>query len=235
MGITDGKGRDYSKERAYWSNELWEAECTNCNKIGHYHEFRADLEQTNKNVREMPKRRPVGSLCRDCIKISNANRYLGMSMEEMTYSRYKGQMRSEGNGVDLTFEEFMKYWPKDNRCPVRQDITFQRYPEEDREMWTKGGRHWPFTPTIDHFYPDRPLSKDNFWIISWRANEMKSDMFVIEIEALYRAIKRFKGDTSVGKDILRDIDVAYRIDEIKRYVGKYPPECLESVKIHRKL
>ena len=64
---------------------------------------------------------------------------------------------------------------------------------------------------------------------------MKSDMFVIEIEALYRAIKRFKGDTSVGKDILRDIDVAYRIDEIKRYVGKYPPECLESVKIHRKL
>ena len=26
MGITGGKGRDYSKEKAYWSNELWEAD-----------------------------------------------------------------------------------------------------------------------------------------------------------------------------------------------------------------
>lgn len=225
-----------TKRAGYWNNELWEAECTDCYKVLNYNMFRVDLKTTNANIRDSPNRRPVGSYCKDCMSVRNAKRYDGMSMEYRCYDRgYKDVMRRECGEVDLTFEEFMEHWPKDNKCPVRNDITFQRYPDEDKEMWTKGGRHWPFTPTVDHIKPDKPLNKDNFWIISWRANEMKSDMFKAEIEALYYAVMQRTGRVYVGEKNLEILDVQRKINDISMFVGKYTPERLESIKTHRKL
>ena len=219
---------------AYWCDKEQRAQCTKCKEIKPYSEFWT----FNKEYREKyGQRRPVQSMCKDpCAKARNAKRYDGMSMEYRCYDRgYKDVMRRECGEVDLTFEEFMEHWPKDNKCPVRNDITFQRYPDEDKEMWTKGGRHWPFTPTVDHIKPDKPLNKDNFWIISWRANEMKSDMFKAEIEALYYAVMQRTGRVYVGEKNLEILDVQRKIDDISMFVGKYTPERLESIKTHRKL
>jgi peroxiredoxin family protein len=223
------------KGSCYWSNELWEAECTCCRKVFHYHEFRKDLKRTNENIRLNPKRRPVSNLCTKCTSDANAKRYQSFNMYEMTYNRYRDIMRKEGNDVDMTYEEFMELWPKDNKCPIRNDITFQRYPKEDRELWTRGGRHWPFTPTVDHLYPDKPMCKENFWVISWRANEIKSDMFVAEIEALYHAIQKRRGKLIAGSDYFEVMEVKRKVDDIKEYVGKYTPKHLESIERHRKL
>ena len=223
------------KGSCYWSNELWEAECTCCRKVFHYHEFRKDLKRTNENIRLNPKRRPVSNLCTKCTSDANAKRYQSFNMYEMTYNRYRDIMRKEGNDVDMTYEEFMELWPKDNKCPIRNDITFQRYPKEDRELWTRGGRHWPFTPTVDHLYPDKPMCKENFWVISWRANEIKSDMFVAEIEALYHAIQKRRGKLIAGSDYFEVLEVERKVDDIKEYVGKYTPKHLQSIERHRKL
>ena len=224
---------------AYWSNELWEAECSGCRKVFHYHEFRKDLKKTNEQIKLYPKRRPVNSLCTKCTAVVNAKRYDSFNMYEMTYNRYRDIMRKEGNDVDMTYEEFMELWPKDNKCPIRNDITFQRYPKEDKELWTRGGRHWPFTPTVDHLYPDKPMCKENFWVISWRANEIKSDMFVAEIEALYHAIQKRRGKVYRGKSLevlsVERMEVEGKIENIREYVGKYTPKHLESIERHRKL
>ena len=144
-------------------------------------------------------------------------------------------MRSEGNDCDLTFEEFKELWPKDNRCPVRNDIVLQLYPLEDKHLWGKGGRHYPCTPTIDHFYPDKPMSKNNFWVISWRANETKSDMFKAEIEALYHAVMQKSGKTYIGEENNEILRVRQKINDISPYVGKYTPDRLKSINRHRKL
>jgi len=219
---------------AYWCNNKGEAECSTCHEIKPYSDFNMFNEKYRNTY---PNRRPVQSLCKiPCVQQANAGRYDGMSMEERCYDRgYKDVMRVEGNEVDLTFEEFMEHWPKDNRCPVRNDIIFQRYPQEDKELWTKGGRHWPFTPTVDHIKPDQPLSKDNFWIVSWRANEMKTDMFKAEIEALYHALMQRQGKLYIGDEIFEIMDVQRKINDISSFVGKYTPERLESIRTHRKL
>tara|TARA_X000001382_G_scaffold127846_1_gene116384 strand:+ start:96 stop:779 length:684 start_codon:yes stop_codon:yes gene_type:complete len=224
-----------TKRAGYWNNELWEAECTDCYKVFNYHMFRVDLKTTNANIKDFPKRRPVGSYCKDCMAVRNAKRWEVMSDYQLVYDRYKTIMRKEGNDVDMTYEEFMTYWPKNNKCPVRKDIVFQPYPKDDKILWTRGGRHWPLCPTVDHFYPDKPLNKNNFWIISWRANEMKSDMMIAEIESLYHATQQFKGKSYTGDTLLEIMDVEYKLDMIKEYVGKYTPERLESIKKHRKL
>lgn len=174
------------------------------------------------------------SHCKDCETKARLDTYRD-DMVKTKYKQYKSIMRSEDNDCDLTYEEFEAMWPKDNRCPIRRDIVFQFYPQEDRHLWSKGGRHWPFTPTIDHLFPDKPLCKDNFWVISWRANETKSDMFVAEIEALYHAIQQRRGKHYIGSDYLEVLEVERKIDDIKEYVGKYSPKHLESIKTHRKL
>jgi len=174
------------------------------------------------------------SHCKDCLTQKALDVYRN-DMVMTKYKQYKSIMRSEGNDCDLTYEEFEAMWPENNRCPIRNDIIFQFYPEEDRKLWSKGGRHWPCTPTIDHLYPDKPMCKENFWIISWRANETKSDMFVAEIEALYHAIQQRRGKIYIGDDYIEILDVERKIDDIKEYVGKYTPKHLESIKKHRKL
>tara|TARA_R110000744_G_scaffold37513_1_gene85864 strand:+ start:670 stop:1782 length:1113 start_codon:yes stop_codon:yes gene_type:complete len=228
----------FQSSPSYWSNELWEAECQDCKETKHYHEFRKDFNRTNESIRTHPLRRPVSSYCLDpCNKARNVRRFVGWDMYDFCYDNYKRQMIKEKNELDiLTKEEFVKdYWPKNNKCPVRNDITLCRYPPEERELWTSGGRHWPFTPTIDHIYPDKPLSKDNFWIISWRANEIKSDMYVAEVEALYHALMQRKGKVYVGEEAHELMNVRRKINDISNYVGKYPKERLESIKRHRKL
>ena len=75
--------------------------------------------------------------------------------------------------------------------------------------------------------------------ISWRANEIKSDMFVAEIEALYHAIQKRRGKVYRGKSLevltVERMEVEGKIDNIKEYVGKYTPKHLESIERHRKL
>ena len=206
--------------------------------------FKSDTHKECKTCRDIKQRSEYtiaehntdgqSSHCRECTSKHSWDVY----REDMIltkYKQYSSIMRSEGNDCDLTLEEFKERWPKDNRCPVRRDVIMDFYPAEDKELWNKGGRHWPITPTIDHFYPDKPMSKDNFWIISWRANETKSDMLGVEIEALYHAYMQKKGKVYTGEDALVLVKLEQDLEKMKDYVGKYTPDRLESINRHRKL
>ena len=199
-------------------------ECKTCNDV----KLHSEYPPAKGNIRGL------SSHCRDCTSIKQQIEYRE-DMISTKYKNYKSIMRSEGNDCDLTFEEFEKRWPKGDKCPVRKDITMSFYPEEDKELWNKGGRHWPLTPTIDHLYPDEPLSKDNFWVISWRANETKSDMLGTEIEALYHAYMQKKGKTYTGESALKLLKLEQDLEKVGSYVGKYTDERLKSIERHRKL
>jgi hypothetical protein len=144
-------------------------------------------------------------------------------MKRFKYRLYGRTMREEGNDCDMTFEEFLEHWPKDNKCPMLGH-ELNVFPKEERGKWT-GGRHYPFTPCVDHIDPRKDLSKDNLEIICWRANELKSDAIPEEIELLYRHLEL--RDDIYWKGSLMDIVSVSAVEAIKiklretEWVGKY--------------
>ena len=143
----------------HWWNDK-EAECTKCKLVLKHSQF----HKNNTNY----TRRPVNTTCLECTKdIVFESRRKNIKREK--YRLYKRTMKDEGNKCDITYEEFLDMWPKDNRCPILGH-ELNIHPREERGKWT-GGRHYPYTPCMDHIDPRMPMSKNNLQIISWRANE----------------------------------------------------------------
>jgi hypothetical protein len=183
------------------------AECTKCKEILLHSEFGAKASNGL---------RPVAPTCKTCtsdITFEQRRR----DIKTTTYRRYKYQMRKEGNDHDMTYEEFERdVWPYDNRCPILGH-KLRYYPIEERGQWA-GGRHYPYTPCVDHIDPREELSKNNVQVISWRANELKGDAIPEEIHLLSIYMKDI---FSIGDDVLED----FRHKETLRqtgWVGKYP-------------
>jgi len=197
--------------RAWWYNET-HAECGQCRQIKPKSEF-------------SPKKRGGRNCdprCRECNNEYQTNKRRALPLPLHAYRKYKYSMRSEGNDCDLSFEEFLEtHWPKDGRCPVL-GWKFEHAPEG----WTtskvnpkKGGRQYPFIPSTDHIDPTKPLSKDNMWIISMRANEVKNDMLPQEIHLLSNAMKRLKGGL-VSRHFFREQELYRTQLKNKGYAGK---------------
>tara|TARA_R100000005_G_C4916503_1_gene151765 strand:- start:58 stop:705 length:648 start_codon:yes stop_codon:yes gene_type:complete len=206
MGKTNyGKSRITGKKDHWW-NET-HAECTKCKKVFKHSDFHG---------RSGRGKRPVAPTCKPCTSdIEFAKRRKDIVLTK--YKNYKSIMRSEGNDCDLTLEEFRNIWPKDDKCPIL-GYTMKLYPIEERGEW-KGGRHYPYTPTIDHVDPRQPLSKDNFWVISWRANEIKSDTIPCEVALLNHALIRLKG--GVINNFFLQKEAALQQLDSAQWLGKY--------------
>ncbi len=56
-------------------------------------------------------------------------------------------------------------------------------------LFSEGGRT-DNTPSIDRIVPEKGYTKDNIRIISWRANRIKNDATLEELEKLVKYIKR---------------------------------------------
>ena len=48
----------------------------------------------------------------------------------------------------------------------------------------------PNSPTLDRIDPNKGYTKDNVWITSWRANKLKSDASLDELERLVTSLKQ---------------------------------------------
>jgi hypothetical protein len=95
-----------------------------------------------------------------------------------TYQSYKRKRRDQSRKdrfdeppeVDMTYEEFVEIWPKDGKCPHFHN----------KLIITPLKGRTDSTPSIDRKDSDKPYSKDNIEIVSWRYNHCKSDTTVEE-------------------------------------------------------
>tara|TARA_R100000988_G_scaffold98680_1_gene67005 strand:+ start:538 stop:1209 length:672 start_codon:yes stop_codon:yes gene_type:complete len=196
----------------WWCDDVKKAECTGCKEVLDYSKY---LKSTG-SAKWKEGYRPVLAMCKSCDRTRQFD-LRRKNLMRSKYRDYKYQMRREGNDYDLNLEEFAEYWPKDNLCPVL-GYELKLYPAEERGKWT-GGRHYPYTPTIDHIDPRQPLSKDNFWIISWRANEIKSDTIPCEVALLNHALIRLKGGV-INNFFLQKEAALQQLDSAE-WLGKY--------------
>ncbi len=197
----------------WWDDE--KAECTKCKQVLPLEKY-FKRKDKRKRVGQKGEPRPVNPTCKPCTSIITFETRR-KNMKRTTYRRYKYQMRTEGNDYDMTYEEFEReVWPWDNRCPILGH-ELKYFPIEERGKWS-GGRHYPYTPCVDHIDPREELSKNNVQVISWRANELKGDAIPEEIHLLSIYMKDI---FSIGDDVLED----FRHKETLRqtgWVGKYP-------------
>ena len=203
------------------TNDHWwddkEAECTKCKQVLPFSKYfnRTKAHQSYKRGQK-GELRPVDPACKECTSdiTFEARR---KDIKKTTYRRYRYQMRKEGNDHDMTYKEFVReIWSWDDRCPILGH-KLRYFPKEERGKWD-GGRHYPFTPCVDHIDPREELSKNNVQVISWRANELKGDAIPAEIHLLSIYMKDI---FSLGDDTLQDFHHKETLRETG-WVGKYP-------------
>ena len=89
--------------------------------------------------------------------------------------------RAKGKGFEFSIEESDIVIPE--TCPVL-GIPLVSYHGEGKKGW--GCK--PDTPTLDRIDNTKGYIKGNIWVISWRANRIKSDATIEELELLVAAI-----------------------------------------------
>ena len=79
----------------------------------------------------------------------------------------------------LTLEDLLEIYPTDNKCPVF-GFTLQFNNADCRET----------SPSIDRIDSSKGYTKDNVQIISWKANRLKTNATVEELETLVAYLKQ---------------------------------------------
>jgi hypothetical protein len=154
-------------------------------------------------IEKSSRKRDVGKLCKSCnmTKIAKEFSYLKIKDKKLTTAEHSKKYRDKNKDddvfrlkkllqqavsragkrnlvCDLTIEDLVDLFPKDKKCPVLGIDLF----------WGTGSDRWN-SPSIDRLDAKGNYTKENIMIISWRANKLKSDASVDEIEAVLKYMK----------------------------------------------
>ena len=92
----------------------------------------------------------------------------------------KGRAKKNNLPYDITEEYLKSIWPKDNKCPIL-GTDFKSGLSNKYQL-----------PTLDKIYPKKGYVKGNVAVISFRANQVKSDITDFNIfKKLYEYYKRY--------------------------------------------
>lgn len=91
------------------------------------------------------------------------------------------KQRAVKNNIEhsITLEDLKELYPKDGKCPV---FGF------DLEFGDAGFRD--ASPSVDKIDPTKGYTKDNIQIISWKANRLKTDASIEELEMILSFMKQ---------------------------------------------
>lgn len=89
--------------------------------------------------------------------------------------------KQRGESVDITPADILAVWPKDNRCPVfGTPFRFGPVNYADRTA----------IPSVDRIDAKRGYVRGNIAVISWRANVIKNDATLEDLQRLVRWLKK---------------------------------------------
>lgn len=145
----------------------------------------AEWPEGTKRCRDCKKLQPLGSfhkmkqcvlgvsnICKDCRKIQSAKHWLGKDYKKKMYDRAKTRSTAQGREFTITMDDFSI----PDQCPV-----FQRPFEYEPKS--------PWVPSIDRIDSSKGYVPGNVQVVSWRANWIKNDMTLEEVEALARFMR----------------------------------------------
>jgi hypothetical protein len=98
---------------------------------------------------------------------------------------YGTKKRAKKLGLDFALEVSDIVIPE--RCPLLPEIVLQV-----RTGTAKGGAG-PNSPSLDRIDPTKGYIRGNVWVISWRANKLKSDSTLEELERLTSNLRAKQG------------------------------------------
>jgi hypothetical protein len=90
--------------------------------------------------------------------------------------KLRNHAKRKGRVSQLSALDLYREFPKDRRCPVLG------------VLFVTEGRH-PYNPSVDRLDPSKGYVRGNIAIISWRANAIKRDATLAELEALVKWLR----------------------------------------------
>ena len=155
---------------------------------------------------KLSRKRDFGKLCSSCNMktIEKQHRHLRFKENKLTIAehckntreKYKdtftyrlrklveqAKARSKRNNLEfeLTLDNVLDLYPEDNKCPVfKFDLSFNS---------NGRGGYRENSPSIDRIDSNKGYTLDNVQIISTKANILKSNASLQDIEALYNFMK----------------------------------------------
>lgn len=154
-----------------------------------------DMFSTNNAI----KKDKLSLYCRECDKEKQEAKRRKSPEKTLEYARkyqekrrqdynYRLQMllnaskqRAKLKNIEhtLTLEELIAAYPEDNKCPVfGTELKFGNAGFRDN------------SPSIDKIDPTKGYTLDNIQVLSWRANRLKADATVEELELLLNYMKQ---------------------------------------------
>ena len=81
----------------------------------------------------------------------------------------KGRAKKQNLPFNITEQDIIEVWPKDNKCPILGT------------EFKSGKNNKDYLPTLDKIIPKKGYVKGNIAVISFRANQIKSDVTDIKV------------------------------------------------------
>lgn len=154
-------------------------------------------------IEKIGRKRDVGKLCKSCNMkvIEKEHRHKKVKQNKLSSAEYcknhrekykqndkyrlnrllqQAKIRAKYRNLEctLTIDDLVEIFPKDKKCPVLGIDLF----------WGEGSDR-NNSPSLDRIDPSLGYTKDNVCIISWKANRIKSDATIDEIEAILYYMK----------------------------------------------
>lgn len=119
--------------------------------------------------------------CKSCTKIKNSKKWIDNSedhdfklLQTLRSSKHRAAKKNIEN--TLTLEDLQMMYPTDNKCPILGINLSWGMPRET-------------SPSLDRIDPSKGYTYDNCQIISNRANTLKNNATLEELENIVRYLK----------------------------------------------
>lgn len=173
----------YCREKGRQANNL-RKEKKSAQAKEHYQEYREKISNRNKEWREQNKEKLRQYEKSDVRKQKNKEwRETKRAEDRFRFVWYAAKRRAKDNGVPfaITKQDIIDIFPLDGKCPML-GITLQFNNKSSKDD----------SPSLDRIIPKLGYVPGNILLISYRANRIKNDATLTELENIILFLKNLR-------------------------------------------